>query len=269
MDRPLENIKRWYAEISRFTGGAQGKSEELEWMTNPFDDWYGGDFGVVSGCSTDRFQSLIAEAEKGAADQTMAQKLVALEPEERRFSEEELECLRHCGFVEEMSQVGMVIELGKKETLGCSERLGNPEPAEASASADFRILRAQSAEEITAWAQVAEEAFEAAEHHQIIHCFARNPKFLLYLGVCGSQPAAGALAYYSEDEVGLYLVGTVPDFRRRGLADQVVKTALRDAEASGLKWGVLQASSMGEPVYRRIGFRSTGRISHWNWEPKG
>lgn len=266
MDRPLENIKRWYAEISRFTGGVQGTSEDLEWMTNPFDDWYGGDFGVVSGCSADRFQWLIAQAAKGAADQTMAQKLVVLEPEERRFSEEELECLSRCGFVEEMSQVGMVIELGKMETLGGWDLRGNPEPADASA--DFRILRAASEEEITAWAQVAEEAFEAAEHHQIIHCFARDPKFRLYLGVCGDQPAAGALAYCSEDEVGLYLVGTVPGFRRRGLADQVVKTALRDAEASGLKWGVLQASSMGEPVYRRIGFRPTGRISHWNWEPK-
>ncbi len=41
--------------------------------------------------------------------------------------------------------------------------------------------------------------------------------------------------------------------------------AMRDAHALGFRYATLQASPMGYPVYRQLGFREVCRMSHWAW----
>ena len=53
---------------------------------------------------------------------------------------------------------------------------------------------------------------------------------------------------------GLYNVGTLPEFRGRGLGTLVSLAALEAGRGDGYRWGVLQASAMGEPLYRSMGF---------------
>jgi GNAT superfamily N-acetyltransferase len=50
-------------------------------------------------------------------------------------------------------------------------------------------------------------------------------------------------------------VATVPEARRQGIGSAVTVAALRFARERGCRIGVLQASSMGQGPYRRIGFR--------------
>jgi predicted GNAT family acetyltransferase len=53
---------------------------------------------------------------------------------------------------------------------------------------------------------------------------------------------------------GVYWVGTVPAARSRGLAAAVTRAVGNLAFDAGARVVVLQASVMGEPVYRRLGY---------------
>ena len=54
---------------------------------------------------------------------------------------------------------------------------------------------------------------------------------------------------------GIYAVTTVDGYRRRGIGAALTAAALRAGRERGRRVGTLQASSMGRPVYRRMGFQ--------------
>ncbi len=81
-----------------------------------------------------------------------------------------------------------------------------------------------------------------------------------YLGLLDGRPVATTMLLLTAGIAGIYFVGTVPDARGRGIAEAMTRTALLDARDRGYRIGILQASSMGYPVYRRIGFRDHVRF---------
>ena len=58
-------------------------------------------------------------------------------------------------------------------------------------------------------------------------------------------------------------VATLPEFRRRGLGGLVTAAAANRGFEMGCPAVVLQASPMGLPVYRRLGFRPLGGYTIW------
>jgi GNAT superfamily N-acetyltransferase len=58
----------------------------------------------------------------------------------------------------------------------------------------------------------------------------------------------------------LHSVYTVPEYRRRGLARQIVQTAVEACRARGLKRVMLHASDAGRPLYESLGFRQTDEM---------
>jgi predicted acetyltransferase len=56
----------------------------------------------------------------------------------------------------------------------------------------------------------------------------------------------------------VYGVGTVPDARGRGFGAAITLHPFLDARDQGYHYGVLFATEMGAPVYRRLGFREVG-----------
>jgi ribosomal protein S18 acetylase RimI-like enzyme len=75
----------------------------------------------------------------------------------------------------------------------------------------------------------------------------------------GEQPMAAAMLVFSHGIAGVYWVGTLPQARGRGYAEAVTRAISNQAFAEGARAVVLQASTMGEPVYRRIGYREFTR----------
>jgi GNAT superfamily N-acetyltransferase len=91
----------------------------------------------------------------------------------------------------------------------------------------------------------------------------RDPDVRLFGGFLDDQPVACSLAIRSEHVVGVYSVGTMEAARRRGIGSAMAWAAV-DA---GREWrcaaAVLQASEMGEPVYRAMGFQTvTGYVTY-------
>ncbi len=77
------------------------------------------------------------------------------------------------------------------------------------------------------------------------------------------EDAAAAAVYLHEGVATVGCVGTVPRFRRRGLGGLVTAAAANAGFAEGADTAFLIASELGEPVYRRIGFRTVEDYRFW------
>jgi ribosomal protein S18 acetylase RimI-like enzyme len=70
--------------------------------------------------------------------------------------------------------------------------------------------------------------------------------------------------------LGVYSVGTLPEYQRRGFAETAMRYALaRAGEATGLKASVLQSTAQGLHLYARMGYRVVTRFDVYLHEGNG
>jgi ribosomal protein S18 acetylase RimI-like enzyme len=86
-----------------------------------------------------------------------------------------------------------------------------------------------------------------------------------YLGMLDGKPVATSLLQLGGGVAGIFGVATVPEARQRGFGAQVTLFPLLQARLMGYKAAILQASEMGFPVYRSLGFQEYCRISSYIW----
>jgi ribosomal protein S18 acetylase RimI-like enzyme len=92
----------------------------------------------------------------------------------------------------------------------------------------------------------------------------------LYVGRLGGRAVATTMMFYGAGVATAFGIGTVPDARGRGIGAAITLEGFADARRRGYRYGVLFATDLGAPVYRRIGFRDTGgTISRWLWIDSG
>jgi GNAT superfamily N-acetyltransferase len=84
-----------------------------------------------------------------------------------------------------------------------------------------------------------------------------------YLARHEGRPASVVMASDFDGDCGIFLVGTIPEARGRGLSTALMRLALAQAAERGCETSTLQASSMGYPVYRRLGYRDLGHAELW------
>jgi len=84
------------------------------------------------------------------------------------------------------------------------------------------------------------------------------PDVVRVAGVLDGRIAGTCTLSLGTEVAALYCVATDPEFRRRGIATALTLDALHIAQQAGRRIATLQASSDGEPVYRRLGFETVG-----------
>jgi GNAT superfamily N-acetyltransferase len=86
----------------------------------------------------------------------------------------------------------------------------------------------------------------------------------LFLGRLDGVAVSCSLAFHERDSVGLYGIGTPPEHRGRGYGSALTVAGIRWGASQGASVAVLQASEMGEPVYRSLGFRTIFDMTAWS-----
>ena len=80
------------------------------------------------------------------------------------------------------------------------------------------------------------------------------PEVEMYVGYMDKRPACVSMLYKTGELGGIYYVGTLDEYRNRGLGKAITSQAVVAAQKKGCTYVGLQASKMGKPVYDRLGF---------------
>lgn len=91
-----------------------------------------------------------------------------------------------------------------------------------------------------------------------------DPDIQLFGGFLDGAPIASSVAIRSGPVVGVYSVGTAERARRRGIGTAMTWRAVEAGREWGCEAATLQASHMGEPIYRSMGFETVTSYVHWS-----
>lgn len=81
-----------------------------------------------------------------------------------------------------------------------------------------------------------------------------------YLAFFEGEPIATSTVLFGAGVAGIYNVGTLPAARGKGIGGAISLAPLLAAHDLGYQVGILHASPMGLPVYRRLGFEEYCQI---------
>jgi GNAT superfamily N-acetyltransferase len=133
------------------------------------------------------------------------------------------------------------------------------------------IMHVNDIENLKTWCHVSAIGFgmpavaESALFKWFTTCIDLKLPLKFYLGWYDREPVSTSLLFLAEGVAGIYFVATIPEARRRGIGFAITLKALQEARDMEYRVGILQASKMGEPVYRKIGFQEYCKISSYIW----
>jgi hypothetical protein len=145
---------------------------------------------------------------------------------------------------------------GEPPAMALDHRLRDAEPPPG-----VRLDVVRTADDVAAFARVNGEAYTTygMPIDTAPTLFARSevligPHIVAFVARVDGVPAAAAMTIVTHGVAGIYWVGTVPAMRGRGLAELCTRAATNAGFDLGGRIASLQASPMGEPVYRRMGY---------------
>lgn len=105
--------------------------------------------------------------------------------------------------------------------------------------------------------------FEAFCHPRLL---AATQDYALYVGYSEGRPVATATRLTASRIAGVYNIATLPAYRGRGFGEAMTARATLDGLREGALASYLQATPMGFPVYRRMGFHHVLDYAMWEAE---
>ncbi len=139
---------------------------------------------------------------------------------------------------------------------------------------DLEIREVRDGKSLDAWIEVFRignelpEGMAAFFHNAMFHIgFHQDVPYKHYLGLWRDQPVACSSVYLGDGAAGLYNVTTLPAFRGRGIGSAVTLRLIRVAKDRGATLGILHATRMGLPIYRKMGFTECCELGIYLWQP--
>jgi GNAT superfamily N-acetyltransferase len=168
------------------------------------------------------------------------------------------------GGVEDLDLIEAAERAGLKNVYEMPEMVleGDAAPREAQAEAESDLNRVTSAEQASQYWEVAIASYASIGFPPEIFAFYENNEYLwsdgaaAFLAHVDGRPAAISMTIVSHGVAGIYWVGTTEEARGRGLGRAMTAAAVAAGLEMGATWASLQASPMGESLYRRMGFET-------------
>lgn len=91
--------------------------------------------------------------------------------------------------------------------------------------------------------------------------------YTAYVGFVDGKPVTTSSVYYGAGVAGIYNVATLPEERGKGYGAAMTVRPLLDSAEAGYRFGILQSSKMGLPVYLKLGFEEYCKLGMHAWVP--
>jgi len=83
-----------------------------------------------------------------------------------------------------------------------------------------------------------------------------------FVATAGGKPVAIIATVTTREALGVYSLSTLPEWRRRGYGEALLRAAVESEQArTGIQRVVLQSTDAGYSLYRRLGFREVAKFS--------
>ncbi|MCW5891321.1 MAG: GNAT family N-acetyltransferase [bacterium] len=146
--------------------------------------------------------------------------------------------------------------------VGAGAEPATPKDVVVRAVADARDVTAYRRVMLDAWSVYGVPAQSTAARFASLAGLA-GAAAQAFLAWRGGEAVAGAVLYPADGLAGVGWVGTVGDAQGRGYGAAVTWAVVAEGRRRGLAAASLQASPMGEPVYRRMGFETPTYYRVW------
>ncbi len=150
--------------------------------------------------------------------------------------------LEKCGFSNVYHQAGMSVELKNIKDRKIEKK-------------DLKIKEVDNEESLKQWSEVVSQGFGIKVDFDLLKFLFLQEEVHFYLGKFEGKSVSTLMLCLSSGVAGLHAVSTLPEYRSKGFGLTISRTALIDAFQMGYRVGVLQASSLGERIYRKLGFK--------------
>ncbi len=127
------------------------------------------------------------------------------------------------------------------------------------------VREARSEEDMNVWTDVLSRGYEIPApvcalfvHYAYQQGCSADVRY--FIGSYQGVPVACSMLAFMDGIAGIYCVSTLPEARRKGVGAAVTALPLTVAAQAGYKLAVLQASALGHPIYRKLGFQDYGKV---------
>lgn len=130
------------------------------------------------------------------------------------------------------------------------------------------ISRVEDKESLRGFANVIVSIGAPPQLYEVIYApldLSALPLELYVLHDEGRIVTTGVVVFHA-DVAGIYYICTHPDYRRRGFGMQMMEHLLARAHEKGHAIATLQASKQGEPLYKKMDFRTLCHFQEFGWK---
>ncbi|EJL64561.1 GNAT family N-acetyltransferase [Flavobacterium sp. CF136] len=126
---------------------------------------------------------------------------------------------------------------------------------------NLTFKRVLNEEDAKTWAAIYPDAFGYVISKEIL--IQNYDHVYFYLFSFKDQPIGTCTLFQTGNNIGIHSVGVIPEMRRKGFAEEIMKFALNFAIDRNIKYAFLQASAMGKDIYTRLGFEDLFLIKNY------
>ena len=130
----------------------------------------------------------------------------------------------------------------------------------------FNIIKVENGEQLNDWLTIVEKELmrEKRLNKSAFENLLLHETTTFYLGEYNGKPVSTCFTFVKNSEVGVYLVATDSNFRKRGFGKLITQYSIKEAREKNCQLAILQATEIGKGIYESIGFKNEGKIYVYN-----